>query len=117
MGSALPDTLPQISTARLKLAPACEQFVREVQGYCTENRAHLQPWEPLRADSFFEAESVARRLSAMAHNNASGHAVHLLLISPENGEMVGECNFTNIVRGPFQACHLGFSQSGLKGTV
>ncbi len=31
--------------------------------------------------------------------------------------MVGECNFTNIVRGPFQACHLGFSQSGLKGTV
>lgn len=23
--------------------------------------------------------------------------------------MVGECNFTNIVRGPFQACHLGFS--------
>jgi [ribosomal protein S5]-alanine N-acetyltransferase len=23
--------------------------------------------------------------------------------------MLGECNFTNIVRGPFQACHLGFS--------
>ncbi|WP_338941435.1 GNAT family N-acetyltransferase [Paraburkholderia sp. 22B1P] len=23
--------------------------------------------------------------------------------------MVGDCNFTNIVRGPFQACHLGFS--------
>jgi ribosomal-protein-alanine N-acetyltransferase len=89
--------------------PACEQFVHELREYCSENRAHLQPWEPLRAESYFAAESVAARLSGMAHNNASGHAVHFLLILPETGEMVGECNFTNIVRGPFQACHLGFS--------
>lgn len=35
--------------------------------------------------------------------------MHLLLIAPGTGEIVGDCNFTNIVRGPFQACHLGFS--------
>ncbi|MFM0071025.1 GNAT family N-acetyltransferase [Paraburkholderia sediminicola] len=99
----------EISTARLKLVPACEQFVHELREYSIVNRAHLQPWEPLRSESFFETESVAQRLSAMAHNNKSGHAVHLLLISQETGEMVGDCNFTNIVRGPFQACHLGFS--------
>jgi ribosomal-protein-alanine N-acetyltransferase len=108
--SARIDVLPrEISTARLKLVPAREQFVRELREYSIENRAHLQPWEPLRSESFFETESVAQRLSAMAHNNESGHAVHLLLISPETGEMVGDCNFTNIVRGSFQACHLGFS--------
>ncbi|MBN3763667.1 GNAT family N-acetyltransferase [Burkholderia sp. Ac-20365] len=99
----------KISTARLKLVPAHEQFVQELQQYAIENRAHLQPWEPLRSETFFEAESVAQRLCAMAHANTSGHALHLLLISLETGEMVGECNFTNIVRGPFQACHLGFS--------
>ncbi|MBB4513667.1 GNAT family N-acetyltransferase [Paraburkholderia fungorum] len=110
MTSASFDVLHQeISTARLKLVPACGQFVQELREYSIENRAHLQPWEPLRAESFFEAESVAQRLSTMAHNNTSGQAVHLLLISPESGEMMGECNFTNIVRGPFQACHLGFS--------
>ncbi|WP_429495935.1 GNAT family N-acetyltransferase [Paraburkholderia youngii] len=65
--------------------------------------------EPLRAESFFEKKSVSRRLSMMAHNNNSGVAVHLLLFSLGTGEIVGECNFTNIVRGPFQACHLGFS--------
>jgi len=108
--SARIDVLPQeISTARLKLVLAREQFVREQREYSVENRAHLQPWEPLRSESFFETNSVAQRLSAMARNNESGHAVHLLLISPWTGEMVGDCNFTNIVRGPFQACHLGFS--------
>jgi ribosomal-protein-alanine N-acetyltransferase len=104
------DALPSaMSTARLKLVPACEQFTHELRTYTVENRAHLQPWEPLRAESFFETESVRRRLSMMAHNNDSGVAVHLLLIAPGTGEMVGDCNFTNIVRGPFQACHLGFS--------
>lgn len=110
MASAPFSLLPQeISTARLRITPACEQFVHELREYCIENRAHLQPWEPLRTESFFEADSIAGRLSAMAHNNASGRAAHFLLVLPETGEMVGECNFTNIVRGPFQACHLGFS--------
>ena len=36
-------------------------------------------------------------------------ALHLLLRLPDSGSIVGECGFTNIVRGPFQACHLGFS--------
>ncbi|WP_242468454.1 GNAT family N-acetyltransferase [Burkholderia plantarii] len=99
----------EIATARLELTPAREQFVHALREYCIENRAHLQPWEPLRAKEFFEVESVAERLSVMARHNASGHAVHFLLILSETGEMVGECNFTNIVRGPFQACHLGFS--------
>ncbi|WP_106286120.1 GNAT family N-acetyltransferase [Paraburkholderia sp. BL25I1N1] len=104
------DILPrEISTARLKLVPACEQFTHELREYSIENRAHLQPWEPLRDESFFDTESVCQRLSTMAHNNSSGVAVHLLLISSGTGEIVGDCNFTNIVRGPFQACHLGFS--------
>ncbi|NUX53780.1 GNAT family N-acetyltransferase [Paraburkholderia youngii] len=104
------DVLPrEILTARLKLVPACEQSTHELHEYSIENRAHLQPWEPLRAESFFEKKSVSRRLSMMAHNNNSGVAVHLLLFSLGTGEIVGECNFTNIVRGPFQACHLGFS--------
>ena len=98
-----------ISTERLKLVPACERFASELREYFIENRNHLQPWEPLRAEDFFEPDSVHQRLATMAHNNSSGLALHLLLISAEKGELVGDCNFTNIIRGPFQACHLGFS--------
>lgn len=99
----------EISTPRLKLVPACEQFAHELREYRIENRAHLQAWEPLRDEDFFAADSIRQRLSVMAQDNAAGHALHLLLIAPESAEMVGECNFTNIVRGPFEACHLGFS--------
>ena len=34
--------------------------------------------------------------------------MHLSVLD-DGGKMVAECNFTNIVRGPFQACTLGFS--------
>jgi ribosomal-protein-alanine N-acetyltransferase len=27
---------------------------------------------------------------------------------PVSGPVIGTCNYTNIVRGPFQACHLGY---------
>jgi ribosomal-protein-alanine N-acetyltransferase len=37
---------------------------------------------------------------------------HLLLRGRLTGTVLGECNFTNIVRGPFQACFLGFSIGG-----
>lgn len=45
----------------------------------------------------------------MATQTAAGNAVHFLLFDSESGELLGDCNFTNVVRGPFQACHLGFS--------
>lgn len=38
-----------------------------------------------------------------------GHAIHWLLIGRKSGVLQGECNVTTIVRGPFQACYLGFS--------
>ena len=28
--------------------------------------------------------------------------------APADGPILGTCNYTNIVRGPFQACHLGY---------
>ncbi|WP_226383430.1 GNAT family N-acetyltransferase [Burkholderia mayonis] len=31
---------------------------------------------------------------------------------PKTAPLSGVCHFTNIVRGPFQACHLGFSGDG-----
>uniref|UniRef100_UPI000EB3697A GNAT family N-acetyltransferase n=2 Tax=Pseudomonas TaxID=286 RepID=UPI000EB3697A len=38
-----------------------------------------------------------------------GEALLLLLLDPDDGEVLGRCSYTNIVRGVFQACHLGFS--------
>ncbi|RKE36973.1 [SSU ribosomal protein S5P]-alanine acetyltransferase [Paraburkholderia sp. BL23I1N1] len=98
-----------VHTARLVLRAASERYACDLQAYYLENREHLQPWEPLRPSGFFEADAIAQRLRLMEQHNAAGNALYLLVHRPESGEVIGDCNFTNIVRGPFQACHLGFS--------
>ncbi|MDR6490637.1 ribosomal-protein-alanine N-acetyltransferase [Paraburkholderia terricola] len=98
-----------LTSARLKLVRAEAAFAPALHDYSLRNREHLQPWEPARPDSFFELEAIKNRLGAMSRDNALGHAVHWLLTRRDSAEVIGECHFTNIVRGPFQACHLGFS--------
>ncbi|CAG4913849.1 GNAT family N-acetyltransferase [Paraburkholderia saeva] len=109
--TTLPSHLPEhgLHTARLQLQPADVQHTAGLQRYYVENRAHLQPWEPLRSEAFFETSAIAGRLRSMAQHNASGTALFLLISRNGSDEIIGDCNFTNIVRGPFQACHLGFS--------
>lgn len=75
--------------------------------YYRENKDHLAPWEPARDESYYNAASM-RDLVAERYRQYEGKAaLHLCAI--DDGRMVAECNFTNIVRGPFQACTLGFS--------
>jgi ribosomal-protein-alanine N-acetyltransferase len=52
---------------------------------------------------------IAERLEAMRLQMETGSALNLLVCSKVDDELIGDCHFTNIVRGPFQACHLGFS--------
>jgi [ribosomal protein S5]-alanine N-acetyltransferase len=77
--------------------------------YYDENRAHLRPWEPLRGEGFYTLDAMHTRIDGMLRSQDAQTALHLILERTGSSEMVGECSFTNIVRGPFQACHLGFS--------
>lgn len=78
--------------------------------YRARNDAHLSPWEPVRnpADGTLE-ESCQRVAARSAQAYADGLAVHFIATDPQSGAMVAGCNFTNVVRGIFQACHLGYS--------
>ena len=78
-----------------------------LRDYYLENKDHLGPWEPARDEAFYSAASM-RNLVAERHRQfLQKTALHLCAM--DDGRMVAECNFTNIVRGPFQACTLGFS--------
>jgi len=96
-----------ISTDRLLLLGAHPSHARAVQAYLLENRDFLQPWEPSRDDAFFELAAITERLETLADKTASGEALHLLIFS--HGNIIGACNFSNVVRGAFQACHLGYA--------
>lgn len=96
-----------ITTERLTLQAAHPAHSRALHTYLVANRTYLQPWEPLREDDFFEPGAITQRLNTMAEKTASGDALHLLIL--RDGDVIGTCNFTHIVRGAFQACHLGYA--------
>ncbi|WP_321885533.1 ribosomal protein S5-alanine N-acetyltransferase [Paraburkholderia bannensis] len=98
-------------TDRLKLQALDTADAAELLQYQLDNRQHLQPWEPLRDDAFYTIEAIQRRIAGMVYQMSEGNALHLLIRDAQHQSVIGECNFTNIVRGPFQACHLGFSIS------
>lgn len=98
-----------LKTSRFTLTPPGIGDADAMLGYYQRNRLNFQPWEPKRDESFFIAQSVRTRILAMNEMMARQQSLHLLLREPESAEVIGECGFTNIVRGPFQACYLGFS--------
>jgi len=103
------DTAIMLRTSRLTLSSPSHQDAPELLAYYVRNRLHLKPWEPEKSGSFFTLDSMEKRIHDMACAMDAGQALHLVLRDNATGAMVGECGFTNIVRGPFQACHLGFS--------
>ena len=98
-----------IASERVLLRLADPAYAKEFRAYLLDNHAYLQPWEPLRDEAFFDLDAVTERLRLMAQKNADGDALLLLMFHRDGNRLIGTCNFANIVRGAFQACHLGFS--------
>jgi ribosomal-protein-alanine N-acetyltransferase len=70
------------------------------------NRDFLAPWEPVRADGYFTEEAQQALVEAGLVAYERGTAVpHVIL---DDGDLVGRINLNDIVRGPFQSCHLGY---------
>jgi ribosomal-protein-alanine N-acetyltransferase len=104
-----PMDLPIIDTERCILTILSEHQAPLLQRYCLTNRAHLAPWEPRRDERFFTLEDTRARVRRMQELFAAGQAVHFAVLDSAGREMVASCSFSNIVRGVFQACHLGYS--------
>ncbi|TFW10150.1 GNAT family N-acetyltransferase [Oxalobacteraceae bacterium OM1] len=101
--------LLEIRTARLSLQVLGPESAARVARYYIDNALHLAPWEPARPPGFTSAEQCADRLRKSLDAYLAGAAVPLAMIDPDSETMIGSVNFSNIVRGVFQACHLGYA--------
>lgn len=109
MNSPVSITVPIIETERsmmLLLAPEKAQLMLD---YYLENRMHLTPWEPQRDSGFYRLEHWQQQLTDNRRLFAIGSALKLVVLNKNASEVIGVCNFTNIQRGIFQACNLGYS--------
>lgn len=76
--------------------------------YRTENRDHLAPWEPLRAASHYSLEGCRQTIEAGLEAARADRGYPFAVLAPDGGEMLASFTFANVVRGVFQACHLGY---------
>ncbi len=100
-----------IETQRINLALLVPDDQPLLAQYYAINKEHLAPWEPLREPEYFsEAETLLRIKSALLAFKQQS-AFHFTLLNKNNDEVLGVCNFSNVARGPLQACHLGYAIS------
>ena len=74
-----------------------------------ENRDHLTQWEPKRSPEFFSVPFWQAQFRAAIREFRSGASVCLVILSKDESEVLGVCNYTNIIRGTFEAAHLGYA--------
>jgi ribosomal-protein-alanine N-acetyltransferase len=98
-----------LTTNRLNLRKANPTDAPALLTYHLKNRTNFRPWEPLRDEMFYTQQAMRQRLVDMESKMNSGNALHLILRLSDTDLVIGECNFTQITHGPFQACYLGFS--------
>jgi ribosomal-protein-alanine N-acetyltransferase len=98
-----------LTTPRLVLISPELDDAEEMLDYYVRNRRNFQPWEPKRQESFYSIDHMRARILDLKEKMAAQQSLHLILREPGSRKIIGECGFTNIVRGPFQACHLGYS--------
>ncbi len=97
-------------TERLTIRLADADDAADLIAYDRRNAAHLAPWEPRRDPAL--AYDLARRRTALAQRRADARADRgygFLARIREGGDIVASVNLSNVVRGVFQACHLGYS--------
>lgn len=102
---------PRLTTARLVLVLPEPDLADRMVDYYRRNRAHLAPWEPRRAEEFLTVEWWERQLRANLREFEEDRGVRLAILRRDDPtqRVIGVANISNVVRGAFQACHLGYS--------
>ena len=106
MGAVLPD----LHTERLVVRLARPGMQGAIARFLAENDAgHLDRWSPPATPAFFTEAFWRERLAVAVEEFHAGRAARFVLQEgAADGPLVGTCNYTNVVRGPFLACHLGY---------
>jgi len=99
------------ATERVALVVPGPEVAPRMAAYLAHNREHVAATSPPRHPSFYEELALEQRFRTGLEDFRAGRALPLLLFrrGGEDGPVLGEITFSNIVRGPFLACYLGYN--------
>jgi [ribosomal protein S5]-alanine N-acetyltransferase len=104
------DDLPVLHTARLTLFIAGPGDADRCLQFNQDNVEFLKPWEPPMNARSLDLESIRNDRSRWVAEARSGIAFGFAFAARGVAEtpILGWCSFSNLIRGIFQACFLGY---------
>lgn len=101
----------ELHTTRLTLRTLDAAHAPQVTDYLRRNRMFFTPWSPTFEDAYFTVAAQRERLQHEAERRARGDQVRFWLFAradAQHAQIIGDLAFSNIIRGAFQSCHLGY---------
>lgn len=99
----------EILTERLALKSANPLYAGLVYEYHSRNRDDLQTWLPIRHENYYTLERQVGILTTKAALFEADEEYRFLLFKRDDNEkVIGEFGFSNIIRGAFDSCFLGY---------
>lgn len=104
------ERLPRLETSRIILRVPNIEDATAMAKFVNENREHFAPSEPIRGERYFTIESWRELIRQGIERVEKGSGLQFALFSKRDSEteIIGQCTFSGIVRGPFQAAYLGY---------
>lgn len=99
------------TTQRLILRTMTQEDANLSLNYYQRNRSFLEPYEPLRTSSFYTLDHHKRLLRLEEEDMNSLKSLRLWLYKKSDtsfSDPIGNFAFSNIIRGIFQSCYLGY---------
>jgi ribosomal-protein-alanine N-acetyltransferase len=101
---------PRLVADRFELRLAEAADVPRLLSYRRENADFFEPFEAVRSADHFTEAYWSRQVAIDGEQFEAGHAVRLYLFGPGlAARVLGVASFSNIIRGPFQSCFMGYA--------
>jgi len=96
-------------TERLELKVIDKTYAPMVLDYYKRNKEFMEEWEAIKPDDYYTAEFHENQLEKDLKLFEEGTALRLWIFKKgEPDRTIGCFAFSNIVRGAFWSCHLGY---------
>jgi [ribosomal protein S5]-alanine N-acetyltransferase len=104
------EELPELQTERLVLRHSRPGMEDAMVDFLVANEAgHFDRWGPSTSPAFFTAAFWKEKLKLEVENFRRDLAVRFVMhLRPDESRIIGSVNYSQIVRGVFQACYLGY---------
>lgn len=100
-------SLLNIESKEFNLKLLTPEYAQDLLDYYLRNRKHLEPFEPIRDNSFYTLDAQRKILSDGYRQFLSGTAVDVGIF--KNEKLIGKLKLSNIVYGVFKSGILGYS--------